>query len=605
MFLPTTQNEVDKLGWDRLDVIFITGDTYIDSPYTGIALLGKLLVKRGFRVGVIAQPDIKSDADITRLGEPRLFWGVTSGSVDSMVANYTATKKWRKSDDYTPGGNNDRRPDRAVIAYTNLVRRYFKETSPIVIGGIEASLRRVAHFDFWTNKVRRSILFDAKADILVYGMAETTVIELARALEQNLNQRLDQDIDITAIRGLCYISKTVPQDYIQMPSFEESFADKRSFTDAFCLFYANNDPVTAKGLAQRHQDRFLIQNPPQPTLTTGEMDDVYDLEFEREAHPFYTKDGRVKALDTIRFSIPTHRGCYGECNFCAIAVHETRTVGWRSQESIISEAEALTRNPEFKGIINDVGGPTANMYGFECAKKLDKGACPDKRCLFPKVCKSLKPDHSCQIELLRRLRNVPGVRKVFIGSGIRPDIIFADPAHGTAYLKTVVNNHVSGQMKIAPEHTETKILELMGKPDSATLKLFKEKFDRLTKASGKQQFLTYYLIAAHPGSTMEEMKKLKEFCSTVLKINPEQTQIFTPTPSTFSTLMYYTQTDPFSGAPIFVEQNLAAKENQKNILTTPMGPKARQPGNRPDNRKPGDGHPHKRKTSSKKKEFYT
>ncbi len=589
MFLPTTHDEMDRLGWDRLDIIFVTGDTYIDSPYTGVALLGKLLIKQGFKVGVIAQPDIKKDVDIRRLGEPRLFWGVTSGSVDSMVANYTATKKWRKNDDYTPGGNNNRRPDRAVIAYTNLVRRYFKETCPIIIGGIEASLRRVAHFDFWTNKVRRSILFDSKADILVYGMAETTVTELARALDQNL--------DITAIRGLCYISKTVPQDYIQLPSFEESFADKGSFADAFCLFYANNDPVTARGLAQGHADRFLIQNPPQQTLTTLEMDAVYDLEFEREAHPFYTRDGRVKALDTIRFSIPTHRGCYGECNFCAIAVHETRTVGWRSKESIISEAEALTRHPDFKGIISDVGGPTANMYGFECAKKLDRGACPDRRCLFPKVCKSLKPDHSCQIELLGAIRKIPGVRKVFIGSGIRPDLIFADQNHGTAYLKTIVDDHVSGQMKIAPEHTETKILELMGKPDSATLKLFKEKFDRLSKESGKQQFLTYYLIAAHPGSTMEEMKRLKEFCSTILKINPEQTQIFTPTPSTFSTLMYYTQKDPFSGRPIFVERNLSAKETQKNILTTPM----RQDSRRTDNKKTGAKRPYNRKTSNRKK----
>jgi uncharacterized radical SAM protein YgiQ len=420
-------------------------------------------------------------------------------------------------------------------------------------------------------------------------MAETTVTELARAL--------DQKLDITAIRGLCYILKSVPQDYIQLPSFEESFADKGSFTDAFCLFYANNDPVTAKGLAQGHLDRFLIQNPPQPTLTTPEMDAVYDLEFEREAHPFYTRDGRVKALDTIRFSIPTHRGCYGECNFCAIAVHETRTVGWRSRESIISEAEALTRHPDFRGIISDVGGPTANMYGFECTKKLDRGACPDKRCLFPKVCKSLKPDHSRQIELLSDIRKIPGIRKVFIASGLRPDLVFADKNHGTAYLKTVVNNHVSGQMKIAPEHTETKILELMGKPDSATLKMFKEKFDRLSKKSGKKQFLTYYLIAAHPGSTMEEMKKLKEFCSTMLKINPEQTQIFTPTPSTFSTLMYYTQKDPFSGRSIFVERNLSAKESQKNILTTPIRPDSR----RPDTKKPGDRRPHNRKTRNKKK----
>lgn len=559
MFLPTTRKEMQTLGWECLDVIFISGDTYIDSPYTGVALLGKLLVEKGFRVGVIAQPDISSDADIKRLGEPRLFWGITSGSVDSMVANYTATKKWRKSDDYTPGGTNNRRPDRAVIAYTNLVRRYFKGTCPIVIGGIEASLRRIAHFDFWSNKIRRSILFDAKADILAYGMAETTVVELARAL--------DQGRDITAIRGLCYISKVIPDNFIELPSFEKSAADKQQFSNGFRLFYDNNDPATAKGLTQQHGDRFLVQTPPQPFPSTPEMDAIYNLEFEREAHPFYTRDGRVKALDTIRFSIPSHRGCYGECNFCAIAVHEGRTVRWRSRESIVNEARALTCHPGFKGIINDVGGPTANMYGFECSKKLDRGACPDKRCLFPKVCPSLKPDHSNQIELLRQVRAVPGVKKVFIGSGIRQDLVFADKSHGMTFLKTVVEHHVSGQMKIAPEHTQTKILELMGKPDSAALIAFKAQFDRLSKEIGKQQFLTYYLIAAHPGSTMEDMKKLKQFCTTTLKIRPEQTQIFTPTPSTFSTLMYYTGTDPFSGKPIFVERNPLAKEGQKNILT--------------------------------------
>ncbi len=559
MFLPTTPKEMGLLGWTQLDVIFVTGDTYIDSPYTGVALLGKLLAEKGFKVGVIAQPDLTNDADIKRLGEPRLFWGITSGSVDSMVANYTATKKWRKGDDYTPGGTNNRRPDRAVIAYTNLVRRHFKATCPIVLGGIEASLRRIAHFDFWSNKIRRSILFDAKADILAYGMAEACVVELARALAQGR--------DVTNIRGLCYISKVAPRGFLQMPSFEKSATNKQQFSDAFCLFYANNDPVTARGLVQEHGDRFLVHNPPQPFATTQEMDAIYNLEFEREAHPYYTRAGRVKALDTIRFSIPTHRGCYGECNFCAIAVHEGRTVRWRSPASILREAGALTRHPKFKGIINDVGGPTANMYGYECQKKYSKGACPDKRCLFPRVCPSLKPDHSSQIELLRQIRAVPGVKKVFIGSGIRHDLIFADKNHGMAFLKTVVAHHVSGQMKIAPEHTQTKILELMGKPDSTALIQFKAQFDRLSRNIGKQQFLTYYLIAAHPGSTMEDMKRLKQFCTTTLKIRPEQTQIFTPTPSTFSTLMYYTGTDPFSGKPLFVERNPAAKEGQKNILT--------------------------------------
>jgi uncharacterized radical SAM protein YgiQ len=559
MFLPTTKAELSHLGWDSLDVIFVTGDTYIDSPYTGVAILGKLLVDHGFKVGVIAQPDIESDTDIKRLGEPRLFWGVTSGSVDSMVANYTATKKWRKSDDYTPGGTNNRRPDRAVIAYTNLIRRHFKPTCPILLGGIEASLRRIAHYDFWSNKVRRSILFDAKADILAYGMAESTVVSIAKAL--------DEGRGVSGINGVCYIAKTVPEGFIELPSFEEAAKDKKKFSDGFGLFYANNDPVTAKGIAQRHNDRFLVQNPPPPYPTTKEMDRIYDLEFERDVHPFYRKDGRVKAMDTIRFSIPTHRGCYGECNFCAIAVHEGRTVRWRSQESIINEANTLARHPKFKGIIADVGGPTANMYGFECKKKLKQGACKDKRCLFPKVCTSLKPDHSGHLKLLRQISDIPGVKKVFIGSGIRYDLLLADKGHGMSFLKTVVNDHVSGQMKVAPEHTETHIMELMGKPDTSTLIKFKQQFDQLSEKAGKKQFLTYYLIAAHPGCTLDDMKRLKRFCHETLKITPEQVQIFTPTPSTYSTLMYHTGIDPFSDKQLFVERDRSAKERQKQTIT--------------------------------------
>jgi len=559
MFLPTTKAELSHLGWDRLDIIFITGDTYIDSPYTGVAVLGKLLVANGFRVGIIAQPDIKNDKDIKRLGEPRLFWGVTSGSVDSMVANYTATKKWRKTDDYTPGEENNRRPDRAVIAYTNLVRQYFKNTSPIVIGGIEASLRRIAHYDFWSNKIRRSILFDAKADILIYGMAEFSILALAKALDKNQDYR--------DIKGLSHISTKVPEGFIELPPFEDAAKDKKLFSECFNIFYANNDPATAKGLAQRHNDRFLIQNPPPPYPTTEEMDKIYDLGFERDVHPFYKEHGKVRALDTIGFSIPTHRGCYGECNFCSIAVHEGRTVRWRSQDSILREAKTLIDHPGFKGIITDVGGPTANMYGFECKKKLTQGACLDKRCLFPAVCRNLKPDHSKQIELLRKIAEIPGVRKVFIASGIRYDLLLADKDHGMEFLKKLVNNHVSGQLKVAPEHTETKVLELMGKPDSQTLVKFKQKFDEFSKKAGKKQFLTYYLIAAHPGCTLDNMKQLKFFCRETLKITPEQVQIFTPTPSTYSTLMYHTEIDPFSGQKLFVEKERSSMEKQKQIIT--------------------------------------
>jgi len=411
MFLPTTREEMDILGWDRLDVILITGDSYIDSPFIGTAVIGKVLQRAGYRVGVIAQPDIHSDEDITRLGEPRLFWGVTGGSIDSMVANYTSLKKKRRNDDYTPGGSNNRRPDRAVIIYANLLRRYFKKTKPIVLGGIEASLRRVPHYDFWSDSIRSSILFDAKADYLLYGMAEKAVIQLAEALKDGTDP---QDI-----RGLCYIAgeqecEKKRLDYLELPPYETVREDKKVFGDMFNTFYQNNDALTAKGLYQKHGSRYLIHNPPPLPLTQTELDAVYALDYDRAQHPFYEQQGKVRALETIKFAIPTHRGCYGECNFCAITVHEGRTVQWRSEESVLMEAQHLTKHPDFKGYIMDLGGPTANMYGFECGRKLRLGACPDRRCLYPEVCPSLRADHRHQLELLRKIRRIEGVKKVFI-----------------------------------------------------------------------------------------------------------------------------------------------------------------------------------------------
>ncbi len=546
------------MGWDRLDVLLVTGDSYIDSPFIGMAVIGRLLAQAGYRVGVIAQPDVRSAVDITRLGEPALFWGISGGSIDSMVANYTATRKRRKQDDYTPGGVNARRPDRAVIAYSNLIRRYFKDTRPLVLGGIEASLRRVAHYDFWSDKIRRSILFDAKADALLYGMAERSVIELA--------ERLKAGRDFDDVRGLCYIAGQPRADYLVLPSYEDVAQDKRAFIAMFHTFYHNNDPLTAHGLCQQHGARYLVQNPPAPYLTQGELDAVYALGFERDVHPFYRAQGDVRALDTIKFSIATHRGCYGECNFCAIAVHEGRTVRWRSQASILAEARHLTAHPDFKGYILDVGGPTANMYGYECQKKLARGVCDERRCAYPDICPQLKVDHSPQIELLQKLRALQGVKKVFVASGIRYDLLLADQAHGGAYLTEVVGHHMSGQMKIAPEHTEAHVLRRMGKPGPTSLLAFREMFYKATRAAGKPQFLTYYLIAAHPGCTEQDMLQLKAFASRELKINPEQVQVFTPTPSTYSSLMYYTELDPFTGEPIFVEKDLARKERQKRIV---------------------------------------
>jgi uncharacterized radical SAM protein YgiQ len=562
-----------KLGWDALDVILVSGDSYIDSPFIGTAVIGKLLVDAGYRVGVIAQPDVSNDLEIGRLGQPRLFWGVTAGSIDSMVANYTALKKKRRTDDYTPGGENTRRPDRATIVYTNLIRRFSKrmasprpragegrgEGRPIVLGGIEASLRRVAHYDFWTDKIRGSVLFDAKADYLLYGMAEKAVLELAAALRAGDSPQ--------AIRGLCYIGREIPKGYLELPSFETVAADKSAFIDMFHVFYRHNDPLSSKGLAQKHGDRYLIQNPPALYQTQAELDAVYDLGFERAQHPYYEAQGPVKAQETIGFSIPTHRGCYGECNFCAIAVHEGRTIRWRSEKSILAEAEALTRHPQFKGYIQDLGGPTANMYGFECAKKLKSGSCPQKRCLYPEICPVLKVNHQPVIDLLRQVRRLKGVKKVFVASGIRYDMLLCDHENGDEYLRQVVLHHTSGQLKIAPEHTDDYVLDKMGKPGSGALLKFKDKFDSLTNAAGKPQFLTYYMIAAHPGCSELDMARLKKFTSQKLKVNPEQVQIFTPTPSTYSSLMYYTELDPFTREPIFVEKDLRRKEAQKDVIT--------------------------------------
>ncbi|MEL7561998.1 YgiQ family radical SAM protein [Dehalogenimonas sp. 4OHTPN] len=570
MFLPTTKAELNAIGWNQLDVVLVTGDSYIDSPFIGAAVIGKMLARAGYRVGIIAQPDIHSAADITRLGEPRLFWGITGGCIDSMIANYTSLKKKRRSDDYTPGGRNTRRPDRAAIVYTNLIRQHFKNTAPIVIGGLEASLRRVAHYDYWDDRVRGSILFDAKADYLIYGMAEKAAAELAGTLNQGG--------DVQQIRGLCYIAgeaemAAVRKNYIELPPLDAVEKDKEAFIHMFHAFYQNNDPITAQGLYQKHGNRYLVQNPPQPLMSQLELDGVFSLGFERAQHPYYENLGKVKALETIKFSILSHRGCYGECNFCAIAVHEGRTVQWRSEQSILAEARELTKYPDFTGYIRDVGGPTANMYGFECGHKLERGPCSNKRCLYPDVCPTLNVDHTKQVSLLKKMRKIEGIKKVFVASGVRPDLVLADRQHGEPYLKEVVGHHVSGQMKVAPEHSEESVLRFMGKPSAASTLKFKAMFDRLSKAAGKEQFLTYYLIAAHPGCTVADMRNLKAFAAKNLKMNPEQVQVFLPAPSTYSSLMYYTGMNPFTGKPIFVEKEPRLKNFQKDIITEPTDEK--------------------------------
>lgn len=558
-FLPTTRAEMDALGWDQCDIILVSGDAYIDSPFIGVAMVGRILQKLGYKVGMIGQPDVDSSDDIGRLGEPRLYWGVSGGSVDSMVSNYTATKKFRNSDDYTPGGKNTKRPDRAVLIYCNLIRRFFKNTVPIVLGGIEASLRRVTHYDYWSNKLRKPILFDSKADILIYGMGEIALEELSKALEEGRDWR--------DIRGVCYISKAPNDEFHQLPSHATCLKDKEKYIDLFDLFYDNNDPIAAKGLCEEVDGRYLIQNPPCDYLSEPEMDELSALPFTRELHPYYAKMGPVKCLETIKFSIMTHQGCWGECNFCAIGVHQGRTIRTRSENSILSEAKEFSDYKDFKGIISDVGGPTANMYGYECNKKLKLGTCDHQRCVDDThLCKSMKVDHSRNINLLRQVRDVPGVRKAFVASGVRYDLINEDKKHGYTYLKEMVKHHISGQMKVAPEHTSPHVLHLMNKPGKQTLVDFKKLYDRLNRENGKQQFLTYYLIAAHPGCEERDMHELKRFTHDELKMNPEQAQVFTPTPGTYSAVMYYTELDPATRKKIFVEKDTRRKEKQKEIV---------------------------------------
>ena len=579
MFLPTTKEEINKLHWDKPDIILISGDVYIDSPFNGSAVIGNWLTMHGFKVAIIAQPDIKND-DIARLGEPSLYWAVSAGAMDSLVANYTATEKFRNEDDLTPGGVNNRRPDRACMVYTNLIRRYFKNTKPIVLGGIEASLRRTVHYDIKDKKLRRSLIFDAKADILAYGMAEKTMLELSYALRDNKDYR--------DIKGLCYISKTPRDGYIDIPSFEDCVQDKNLFREMFKTFYANSAYVNSKGLNQKHDTRYLIHNPPQPQLTQEELDKVYDMDFTREVHPYYAKQGAVKAQETIKFSVVSHRGCCGECNFCAIAVHQGKSVISRSKESIIKEINKLVQKPDFKGYISDIGGPTGNMYKIACKVHGTTGNCKNKRCLYPTVCENIIFSHDKQIDLLSEVAKNDKIKKVFVSSGIRHDLIMADKQSGKKYLEYISKNNISGQLKIAPEHTSDTVLESMGKPKQTVFLDFMNEFKRINQPLN--QFLTCYFMVDHPGCSLYDTEDLLLFINHNLKFRPEQVQVFTPTPSTFSTLMYYTEQD-LNGNDIFVEKDRNARMKQKLIITQSFGG-----GN--------NNHSFKHKTGSKRN-YYT
>ena len=547
MFIPTTKEELKKLGWEKCDIIFVSGDAYIDTYFDGCAILGKYLIKHGFRVGIIAQPDINSAKDISRLGVPELFWGVSGGAMDSMVANYTSSGLRRKEDDLTPGGINNKRPDRAVLKYVNLIQRTFSEKKLITIGGIEASLRRFAHYDSHTDKIR--------GDQILKFFRQSANLELANAIKNGEN--------IEEIRGICYMAKEAPADFAKLPDFEECAASKEKFLEMSKLFF--NSCKLKKGIFQKQAGRFVVQNPPAIPLTSAELDEIHELDFERAVHPYYAAMGEVRALDTIKSSVLTHRGCFGACSFCSITAHQGADIISRSEESIIREITKMASKPGFNGIIGDLGGPTANMYGMDFVKG-ENGHCALRECLFPKVCDKLPVDHSRQILLLKKVRKIKNIKHVFISSGIRYDLILADKVHGTEYLTEILTHHISGQMKIAPEHIIKDVTDLMNKPDGRNLKEFKELFDRTVKNLKSPLFLTYYFIAAFPGCTERHQIEAKKFISAVLKTNPKQVQIFTPTPSTEATVLYWTEKN-FDGKKIFVEKNFKGRKRQKEIIT--------------------------------------
>ena len=553
-FLPMSLDEAKALGFTQFDIILVTGDAYVDHPSFGTALVGRMLWDAGYKVGIIAQPDWKSDNDFRKLGHPRLFFSVTSGNVDSMVNNYTPNKKKRHDDVYSPGGTGGLRPNRAAIVYTDKLHAIFPGT-PIVLGGIEASLRRFAHYDYWSDSVRQSILADAPADILVFGMGERQVVEIASRL--SVDKDTNDFTDHTDLTNLTDIPGTViklelkkwramgHKGYIELPSFTEVSQDKELYARAFRLHYKNQDPVRGRPVAQQHPKTVVIQNRPAMPLSTSELDYVYELPYTRRAHPSYKNS--IPALATVKFSIVSHRGCFASCSFCALTHHQGRIVQSRSIESIVREVERMVQMPDFKGIVQDVGGPTANMYGMTCGKWETEGACADKICTHP-LCKSLDTSHEQQVELLRRLREIQGVKKVFIGSGIRYDLLLSDYS---GYLHDLCEHHVSGQLKVAPEHVTRHVTNIMYKPSREVFEEFMSKFKEVNKELGKKQYLIPYFMSGHPGCTVEDMVELAEFIRDN-NLYTEQVQDFTPTPMTASTCMYYTAINPFTMEEVHV-----------------------------------------------------
>lgn len=559
-FLPVTREEMKKRGWEQVDFVYVSGDAYVDHPSFGVAIIGRLLESRGYRVGMIPQPDWRKKESIQVFGRPRLGFLVTAGNMDSMVNHYTVSKKHRQKDAYSPGGQMGLRPDRAVVVYSNLIRQSYKD-SPVILGGIEASLRRMAHYDYWENKVKHSILIDSGADLISYGMGEHSILEIAEALDSGIPIE-----EITYIAGTVYRTKDLLRAYepIILPSFEEVKENKAVYAESFATQYRNTDPFTAKAMAESYGNRgYVIQNPPAMPLSTQEMDDVYDLPFTGEYHPMYKKKGGIPALEEIKFSLTSNRGCFGGCNFCALTFHQGRILQTRSHDSIIREAIKMTKAPDFKGYIHDVGGPTADFRHPSCKKQLTKGVCQNRQCLFPTPCKNLQADHKDYVLLLRKLRDIPGVKKVFVRSGVRFDYVLADP--DKTFLRELVKYHVSGQLRVAPEHVSDQVLHYMGKPSHQVYLRFLEEFDKADKQAQKDQYAIPYFMSSHPGCTMKEAVKLAEYVRD-LGYTPEQVQDFYPTPSTLSTCMYYTGIHPITKEKVYVPKNPHEKAIQRALM---------------------------------------
>ena len=559
-FLPICKKDMDERGIQQLDFVYVIGDAYVDHPSFGHAIISRVLEAHGYTVGIISQPDWKDDHSISILGEPRLGFLVAAGNMDSMVNHYTVSKKRRSTDAYTPGGVMGKRPDYATITYCNLIRRNYKKT-PIIIGGIEASLRRLAHYDYWSDSLKRSILLDSGADLLLYGMGERSIVEVADALNSGLLVR-----DITFIDGTVYKTRKKEDIYdaIFLPDYSELKADKKNYAQSFYVQYQNTDPFSGKRLAESYDYKtFVVQNPPSKPLTIEEMDDVYALPYMRTYHPSYEKAGGVPAINEVKFSLVSNRGCFGGCSFCALTFHQGRIIQVRSHESIIEEAKMLTKEPDFKGYIHDVGGPTANFRAPACKKQLKHGACPNKQCLFPKPCDNLIADHRDYRALLKQLRALPGVKKVFIRSGIRFDYLLADKDQ--SFLKELCEYHVSGQLKVAPEHISDAVLKYMGKPENSVYRRFVQSYQKMNEKIGRKQFLVPYLMSSHPGSTLKEAVELAEFLRD-FGYMPEQVQDFYPTPSTLSTCMYYTGVDPRTMEPVYTAVNPHEKAMQRALI---------------------------------------